>query len=326
MKNRITEILGVDYPIISGPMRLMTLGEMAGHFSETGGFGQIAASGLSSDRMRAEVQRARELTRKPVGINIPLYRPNAREAIEIAIEFGLKTITTSAGDPSKFIERIKEGGLKVLHKVSSVEMALKAERAGVDGVIAMGFEAGGHLGREGITTMCLVPQLVDALKVPVVAAGGIADARGLLAAFALGAEGVEMGTRLVATRQCPAPAFFKESLIAAKCDSTILLGKEAMPVRMLRNKASMMISNKDKTQEDRTLRETGDRNYVMQAADGDSALMPCGQIGGLITEVRNVAELIPELLKEARLLSSKLYSYLQEEGNELGTCATGQAK
>jgi len=315
MRNRITEILGVPYPIIAGPMRLISLGEMAGQFSEIGGFGQIAASGLSSDRLRSEVQRAQEITRGPIGGNIPLYRPNAKEAIEIAIECGLKTITTSAGDPAKFIERIKQGGLKVLHKVSSVEMGLKAERAGVDGVIAMGFEAGGHLGREGITTMCLVPQLADALNVPVVAAGGIADARGLLAAFALGAEGVEMGTRLVATRQCPAPAFFKESLLEAKCDSTILLGKEAMPARMLRNKASLAISNRDKTQEDKTLKETGDRNYVMQAADRDSALMPCGQIGGLIKDVKDIRELIPELLEEARSLSSKVHAYLQEGGH-----------
>lgn len=316
MKNRITEILGVRYPIISGPMRLITLGEMAARFSESGGFGQIAASGLSSDRLRAEVQKARQITENPIGINIPLYRPNARDAIEMAIEFGVKTITTSAGDPSKFVHRIKQCGLKVLHKVSNVEMALKAERAGVDGVIAMGFEAGGHLGRDRITTMCLVPQLADVLKVPVVAAGGIGDGRGLLAAFALGAEGVEMGTRLVATRQCPAPFFFKESLIEARCDSTILLGKEAMPVRMLKNKASMMISDRDKGEEDRKLREIGDTNYVMQAADADSALMPCGQISGLIREIRDVEELVPGLLKEAGLLSLKLHSYLKE-GNTL---------
>jgi enoyl-[acyl-carrier protein] reductase II len=324
MKNRITEILGVAYPIISGPMRLVSLGEMAAHFSEAGGFGQIAASGLSPDRLKSEIEKARKLTRKPIGINIPLYRPNAREAIEIAIESGLETITTSAGDPSRFIERIKEGGLKVLHKVSSVEMALKAEKAGVDGVIAMGFEAGGHLGRECITTMCLVPQLADALEVPVVAAGGIADARGFLAALALGAEGVEMGTRLVATRQCPVPAFFKEALLEAGCDSTVLLGKEAMPVRMLKNSASMGISNRDKNQEDRKLREKGDRNYVMHSADRDSALMPCGQIAGLITEILDVKELVPELVEGARLLSSRLYSYLKEEDHEPGTRSVGK--
>jgi enoyl-[acyl-carrier protein] reductase II len=298
-------------------MRLITLGEMAACVSEAGGFGQIAASGLSSARLRSEIQRARDLTNKPIGVNIPLYRPNARDAIEIAIELELKTITTSAGDPSRFTDRIKQGGLKVLHKVATVDMALKAERAGVDGVIAMGFEAGGHLGRHGITTMCLVPQLVDVLKVPVVAAGGIADARGLLAAFALGAEGVEMGTRFVATRECPAPLFFKESVLEAKSDSTILLGKETMPVRMLKNEASLMISSKDKSQEDKKLGEMGDRNYVMQAVDADSALMPCGQIAGLITQVKDVGKLIHEMLKQSRLLSSKLYSSFKEEGHEL---------
>ena len=182
MKNRVTEILGTRYPLILGPMRLITLGEMAAAVSNSGGFGQIGASGASAELLRGEIEKARNLTGSPFGINIPVYRPNAFEALEIAIEMGIKTITSSAGNPAKIIGRVKEAGLKVLHKVSSVKMALKAQEAGVDGVIATGFEAGGHVGRESVTTLCLVPQLVEALDIPVVAAGGIGDGRGLLAA------------------------------------------------------------------------------------------------------------------------------------------------
>ncbi|MBW1949021.1 MAG: nitronate monooxygenase [Deltaproteobacteria bacterium] len=306
MKNRICEILGVAYPIILGPMRLITLGEMAAAVSESGGFGQIAASGLSPDRLRSELMKARDLTNRPIGVNIPLYRPNASEALEIAIEVGIKVITTSAGNPGKFIDRIREAGIKVLHKVSTVDMAVKAEAAGVDGVIATGFEAGGHIGREQVTTLCLVPQLVDVLQIPVVAAGGIGDARGLLAAFALGAEGVEMGTRFLGSSECPVPDFFKELVITAKSDSTLLLGKGAMPIRVLKNKASMMISRTDKAQEDDRLTASGDKSYVQSGGDADSSLMPCGQVAGLITELKNIGEIIPEMMKEVESLSSQL--------------------
>ena len=148
MNNRITKILGTQYPLILGPMRLITLGGMAALVSNSGGFGQIAASGADSEMLKAEIKNAKKLTDKPFGINMPLYRPNAFEALEIAIEMGIKTVTTSAGNPAKIIGRIKEAGLKVLHKVSTVKMALKAQEAGVDGVIATGFEAGGHVGRD----------------------------------------------------------------------------------------------------------------------------------------------------------------------------------
>jgi len=199
VKNRITEILGVQHPFILGPMRHMTLGTMAAAVSNSGGFGQIAASGLSAEKLYAEIAMASALTDKPFGLNIPIYRPNALEAIEIAIETGIRTVTTSAGNPQSVMARIRGGGLKVLHKVSTVEMALKAQDAGIDGVIATGYEAGGHVGKEDTTTFCLVPQLVDSLDIPVVAAGGIGDARGVVAAFALGAEGIEVGTRFLAT-------------------------------------------------------------------------------------------------------------------------------
>lgn len=313
MKNRITEMLGVSFPLILGPMRMITLGEMAAEVSRCGAFGQIGASGLSGERLRSEVDRALRLTDRPIGVNIPLYRPNAREALEIAVEYGLKAITTSAGDPGKFIDKIKDVGLKVLHKVSSVEMARKAARIGVDGVIATGFEAGGHIGRQQTTTLCLVPQLADALDIPVVAAGGIADARGVLAAFALGAEGVELGTRFIATTQCPVPDYFKELVIAADSDATILLGKEAMPIRVLRNKASSRIKDADGSKEDAKLETSGEASYVQSGGDADSTIMPCGQIAGLVGSLKGIEELLCQLSAGCGSLSLKLSSLFNEE-------------
>ena len=289
-----------------GPMRLITLGEMAGAVSAAGGFGQIAASGLSADQLRAEIERARRLTERPVGVNIPVYRPNALEALEIAIAAGVHTITTSAGDPSNIMRRVKEAGLKVLHKVSTVEMGKKAEAAGVDGLIAMGFEAGGHVGRECITTLCLIPQLVDAVRIPVVASGGIADARGVVAAFVLGAEGVEMGTRFVATAESPVPAFFKERIVRAGADATVVLGKSAMPIRVLKNRATLRVAGMDDAAGDETVASAGDGSYVQEGGDEESAVMPCGQIAGLIRRIAGVREVLMDIEQGAKAVSMHL--------------------
>ena len=295
-QNRITTLFGTAYPILQGPMRLITLGEMAAAVSRSGGLGVIAASGLSSDRLAAEIRRAREITDRPVAVNIPVYRPNAFDALEIAIEMGIRTVYTSAGSPSKLMPRIREAGLRVLHKVSSLEKGIKAEAAGVDAVVAMGFEAGGHVGREGITTFCLIPQLADALKIPVVASGGIADPRGLVAAFALGAEGVEIGTRLVATDECPVPSFFKERVCSAGCEDTVVLGREAMPIRVLRNRATARVAGMEEPRADQLIVETGDAAYVQEGGDRESAVMPCGQVVGLVNRVTSVQEVVEELV------------------------------
>jgi enoyl-[acyl-carrier protein] reductase II len=278
-------------------MRMITLGDMAAAVSMRGGFGQIAASGLDNpEDIRAEIRKARALTEKPFGLNIPVYRSNAFDALEAAIEMGVKTITTSAGNPAKIMDRAKQAGLTVFHKASSVKLAKKARDAGVDGIIAMGYEAGGHVGRENVTTLCLVPQIVDAVDLPVVAAGGIADARGVAAAFALGAEGVEMGTRFVATRECPVPDFFKEELCGADCDGTLLLGKEAMPIRVLKNKVVMLVSGMTKADVDTAMVNAGDAAYVMQGGTRDTAVMPCGQIAGLVGCQCSVADVFDEIV------------------------------
>lgn len=295
-KNKITDLLGCDYPIILGPMRLITLGSMAACISNAGGFGVIGASGLSREKLVEEIKLAQSMTNKPIGVNIPVYRPNAMEALEVSIDMGVKAIYTSAGDPAKLIDKIKSAGLKVIHKVSNLSMAQKAEAAGVDAVVAMGFEAGGHIGREGITTFCLIPVLAQALKIPVIASGGIGDANGLLAALALGAEGVEIGTRFVATNECPVPSFFKEALCAAELNSTLVLGKEAMPIRVLRNTITTHASGPSDQQTDKAMAEQGEVLYVAEGGNKNSAVMPCGQVAGLINDVNSVNDVLSKMI------------------------------
>ena len=306
-KNRITEMLGCPYPIISGPMRLITLGKMAASVSNAGGFGVIAASGLSREDLINELRTARSLTDRPVGVNIPVYRPNAMDALEVAIDMGVKTVYTSAGSSAKMIDKIKAAGLTVIHKVSSIEMARKAEAAGVDGVVAMGFEAGGHIGREHITTFCLIPMLVENLKVPVIASGGIGDARGLVAALALGAEGVEIGTRLVATNECPVPAFFKEALCSASGSATVVLGKEAMPIRVLKNTITAHVAGLDEKEADTAITTQGDAHYVADGGNKDTAVMPCGQVAGLVKEIIPMSELLTGMIRNARVIAGTLH-------------------
>ncbi len=307
-QNRVTRILGSSYPILQGAMRMITLGEMAAAVSNCGGFGQIAASGLSSDKLRSELKRARELTNRPIGVNIPIYRPNAFDALEIAIEMGVTTVTTSAGNPAKMMERIREAGLRVVHKVSNESMAQKAQAAGVDAVVVTGFEAGGHIGRNDVSTLCMVPQLVDCLDIPVVAAGGIGDARGLVAAFALGAEGVEMGTRLLATRECPIPSFFKERVCSASSDETFILGRKEMPIRVLRNRLTEQIESMGEAQADAFLQDAGETSYVQEGGNRENATMPCGQSVGVVKRIETLAEVFDELIGEARKISIGLGS------------------
>jgi enoyl-[acyl-carrier protein] reductase II len=308
MKTRITEILGIKLPLILGPMRQITLGEMAAAVSNAGGFGQVAASGLTGGQLRQEIQTAQDLTEYPFGVNIPVHRQNAFEALEIAIESGTRTITTSGGNPAKITERAKEAGIRVLHKVSTTAMGLKARDAGVDGVIAMGFEAGGHGGRDQVTTFCLVPQLVDALGIPVIASGGIGDARGVVAAFALGAEGVEMGTRFAATSECSVPLYFKDSILAARDNGTVLLGKDFMPLRVLRNQATESIADPDKAREE----QASSFHYMNPDGSADDSIMPAGQVAGLIKKVQSVSEILTGLFDGATDISAKLNSLMKE--------------
>lgn len=307
MKNQMTEILGSEYPIIQGAMRLITLGEMAAAVSRAGAFGIIAASGLEGNKLRQEIYKARSLTNKPFGVNIPIYRPNALEALEIAIEEGIKTITTSAGDPNKIIKRVKEANLKMLHVISTVDMAKRAESAGVDAVIAIGTEGGGHVGREEISTLVLIPQVVEAVQIPVVAAGGIADARGLVAAFALGAQGVQMGTRFLATKECPISLAYKQALLEAKDTGTMVAASKALPLRVLKNRAALAIRRMEENgASPQEINAFVDSLYGQVTDEKEDRLMSAGQIAGLIKNIITVEELINNIIKEAKAIVQNL--------------------
>jgi len=307
MKNRVAEILGSEYPIIQGAMRLISLGEMAAAVSRSGGFGVIASSGLEGERLRAEIRKAHSLTDKPFGINIPIYRPNAFEALQIAIEEGVKTITTSAGDPVKLIKRVKEAGLRILQVVATVDMAKKAEAVGVDAVIAIGAEGGGHVGRDEITTLVLIPQVVDAVKIPVVAAGGIGDGRGWVAAFALGAEGIQMGTRFLATMECSIPIAYKQAILDAKDHGTLIAARKGYPIRVLKNKAALAVRNLDESGASQNeINAYVDAISKGSDDDRENKLMSAGQVAGLIQRIMTVDELILDLVAEARKVAQNL--------------------
>ncbi len=309
MRTRISNLLETALPVLLGPMRAVTYGEMAAHVSNAGGFGQIAASGLSGDRLQDEIRLARSLTDKPFGVNVPLYRPNAMEAVEIAAALGVRAITTSAGDPAKIIAMTRAAGMTVLHKVSSVAMARKAQAAGVDGVIATGHEAGGHIGRGDTTTFALVPQLIDAVDIPVVAAGGICDGRTLAAALALGAEGVEVGSRFLATSEAPVAGSVKQALVDMGDEDTLVLGRGAMPIRALKNPTTLRLADPDRGKEHRQLDRHGEAAYL-KVQDGGVGLVPCGQNAGLIHEIYDIRRVLSTMVDEARIaleLSLALY-------------------
>ncbi len=307
MKNRVVAILGSEIPIIQGAMRLISLGEMAAAVSRSGGFGVIASSGMDGDRLRAEIRKARSLTDRPFGINIPVYRPNASEALEIAIEEGVRIITASAGDPGKLIRRVKEAGLKMLQVVANVDMAKKAESVGVDAVIAVGSEGGGHVGRDEIATLVLIPQIVDAVKIPVVAAGGIGDARGWVAAFALGAEGIQMGTRFLATKECAITQAHKQAILEARDYSTIIAARKGYPIRVLKNKAAMTIRTMDESGASQDeINAFVDKISRGRGEDPDSKLMSAGQVAGLIQSLVAIEEIIPHMTAEARKIAQHL--------------------
>ena len=235
MKTRITEILGIEYPIIQGGMAWVAEYNLAAAVSNAGGLGLIGAGGAPAEWVREQIREAKKLTDKPFGVNIMLMSPEADEIAKVVVEEGVKVVTTGAGNPAKYMEDWKKAGIKVIPVVASVALAKMMERCGADAVVAEGTEAGGHIG--DITTMALVPQVVDVLGIPVIAAGGIADGRGIAAAFMLGAEGVQMGTHFVVAKECIVHDNYKKKIINARdIDSKVTGRTTGHPVSVLRNK------------------------------------------------------------------------------------------
>lgn len=304
MKTKLTELLGIQYPIIQGGMAWVAEYHLAAAVSNAGGLGLIGAASAPPEVVREQVKKCRELTDRPFGVNVMLLNPNAEEVAKIVVEEGVQVVTTGAGNPGKFMNLWKDNGVKVIPVVASVAMAKMMERAGADAVVAEGMESGGHIG--SITTMALVPQVVDAVSVPVVAAGGIGDGRGLAAAMMLGAEGVQMGTRFVAAKESIVHPNYKERLIkASDIDSEVTGMSTGHPVRSLRNKMTKEYLRLEKEGADfmelEKLTLGSLRNAVI---DGDvvNGTVMAGQIAGLVSKEQSCSEIIQEIMEQAETL------------------------
>jgi enoyl-[acyl-carrier protein] reductase II len=310
MKSRVPDRLGITYPILQGGMIWVSDAGLAAAVSEAGGLGMIGAGGMSPEEIEREVARAQKLTNKVFGVNVPLLRPDAGDAIEAAARAGAGVIATSAGNPKTYTSRAKELGAKVIHVVSNVHMAQKAEEAGVDAVVAEGYEAGGHNGFDELTTMALVPQVVDVIDTPVVAAGGIGDARGMAAAFCLGAEGVQLGTRFIASVESPAHTRYKELVLSAGDCSTVITGRTFGPVRVLKNRLADMIleAERDNLSSEEIHEMIGAGRSVKACLEGDleEGSFMGGQIAGMIREVKSAGEIIRGLMDGCAEIISRL--------------------
>ena len=307
MKTRITELLGIEHPVVQGAMARIADGGLAGAVSEAGGLGIIACGGARPEWIREQVARARALTSKPIGINVMLMDPRAGEVAELVCELGVEVVTTGAGSPANYMKMWKEAGVKVVPVVASSALAARMERLGADAVVAEGTEAGGHIGE--LTTMALVPSVCAAVSIPVIAAGGIVDGRGMLAAFALGAEGVQAGTRFLTVDECTIADAYKERVIAAKDADTIVTGRgSGHPVRCLKNKFARTVR---KLEGD--VAANGDELEAMyvgslrRAVEGDvdNGTMMAGQSAALVHERATAAEAIASLVAEAEELAAE---------------------
>ena len=304
MKTKITEILGIEYPIIQGGMAWVADYHLAAAVSEAGGLGLIGAASAPADWVREQIREAAKLTDKPFGVNIMLLNPHADEVAKVIVEEGVKVVTTGAGSPEKYMKMWKEAGVKVIPVVASVAVAKRMERCGADAVVAEGCESGGHIGES--TTMTLVPQVVDAVNIPVIAAGGIADGRGIAAAFMLGASAVQMGTHFVVTKEAQVHENYKNCILKAKDIDTRVTGRSTgHPVRALRNRMTNVYLQKEKegaSFEELELLTLGSLRKAVVEGDVVNGSMMSGQIAGLVKESMPCQELIQKLVKETDAL------------------------
>ena len=304
MKTRVTELLGIENPIIQGGMAWVAESHLAAAVSEAGGFGIIGAANAPADVVRNYIREAKQMTDKPFGVNIMLMSPYADEIAQVVVEEGVAAVTTGAGNPEKYMEQWKAAGIKVIPVVASVALARRMERCGADAVVAEGTESGGHIGQA--TTMTLVPQVVDAVEIPVIAAGGIGDGRGFAAAIMLGAEAVQMGTRFCVSNECTVHEKYKERILKAKdIDSEVTGRSHGHPVRGLRNKMTReylkLEANGASFEELENLTLGGLRRAVVDG-DTDNGSVLAGQIAGMINKRQSCREIIDEVMDQAETL------------------------
>ena len=313
MKTRITELLGIEYPVVQGAMARIADGGLAGAVSEAGGLGIIACGGARPEWIREQVARARALTSKPIGINVMLMDPRAGEVAELVCELGVEVVTTGAGSPAKYMKMWKEAGVKVVPVVASSALAARMERLGADAVVAECTEAGGHIGE--LTTMALVPSVCAAVSIPVIAAGGIVDGRGMLAAFALGAEGVQCGTRFLTVEECSVHEAWKEKVLKAKDSDTIVTGRgTGHPVRGLKNKFARECRKIEMAATSGEELEGMYAGSLARAVAGDveNGSVMAGQVAALVTERGTAAGVIADMVREAEALAGRSLGELAE--------------
>ena len=304
-KNPVCEMLGIEYPVIQGGMAWIADAKLAAAVSNAGGLGLIAAMNSNGEQLRAQIKEAKKLTDKPFGVNLMLMSPFIEEAVDVVCEEGISVVTTGAGNPSKYMEKLKGANIKVICVVASVALAVMVERMGASAVIAEGCESGGHVGET--TTMALVPQVVDAVNIPVIAAGGIADGRGMAAAYMRGAKAVQMGTRFLTAKECGVHENYKEKVLSAKDRDTIVTGKSlGHPVRALKNRMTRDFQAKelDPNTTSEELEAMGAGALRKAAIDGDVKYgsCMCGQIAGLVKSEGTCEEIIKSIYNEAMAL------------------------
>ena len=307
MKTKITELLGIEYPIIQGGMAWVAEYHLAAAVANAGGLGLIGAASAPPEVVRDQIRKAKELTDKPFGVNIMLLNPNADEVAKIVVEEGIKVVTTGAGNPAKYMDMWKAAGVKVIPVVASVGLAKLMERAGADAVVAEGMESGGHIG--STTTIALVPQVVDAVSIPVIAAGGIADGRGIAAAMMLGAEGVQIGTRFVVAKESIVHPAYKEKVVKAKdIDSEVTGMSTGHPVRQIRNKMTreyLKLEKEGASFEQLEYLTLGSLRKAVIDGDVVNGTLMAGQIAGLVKKEQTCQEMIEEMMGQAEALLNR---------------------
>ena len=302
MQNRITNLFNIKHPLIQGGMVWVSGYKLASAVSNAGGLGLIGAGSMYPNILREHIQKCKKATDKPFGVNIPLFYPDLDEILKIIIDEGVKIVFTSAGNPKLYTKYFQEHEIKVVHVVSSVKFALKSQEAGVDAIVAEGFEAGGHNGREETTTFTLIPMVKEKINIPLIAAGGIATGKGMLAAMVLGADGVQIGSRFVASEESSAHINFKNSVVETKDAGTDLTLKELIPVRLIKNKFYHQVQDlylkKPNTEQLKELLGRARAKKGMFEGDLENGELEIGQVAGLIHEINSAKEIITEIIDE----------------------------
>lgn len=304
-RNRVSRLLEIDYPIIQGGMAWVSDAVLAAAVSNAGGLGMLASGNMPADRLSDEIDKARSLTERPFGVNVMLLSPFSQEVLQLVARKEVQVVTLGAGNPGKAVGRLKDAGVTVIPIVASVAQARRAESMGADMIVAEGMEAGGHIGR--VTTMALVPQVVDSVDIPVIAAGGIADGRGMAAVFCLGAEGVQIGTRFICSEECQIHENYKKRVVkASELDAVITGTRMGHPIRALRNNLTRRIELLEKKGagfEEIEKIAVGGLEKAVREGDVDSGSVMAGQISGLVRDIRTVEEIIQSIIQEFYAIS-----------------------